>query len=249
MLFVTVQAGRNFQDSIISDYFKTFIQICLFILNNGIVHYMKRIVIYNRASSIVWTFLLLIAGIIAFIYVDLFYLKLFEIIILVVVFLFILCSKGTYISDIIIYDEYIELIYRKNNQLFGIYKKERILKSNIESFDVELIKEELNLYRMHYSYFVTVNIKETNENEIEFKIDSLNGNPYYNFLDFVTNRALIPNFSYKTNGIHKVEKEEIDFILKNGKRKINTLFLVILIIILLTFLSFMLFLLFLCIGK
>ena len=210
---------------------------------------MKRIIIYNRTSSIVWTFLLLIAGIIAFIYVDSFFLKLFESIVVVVIFLFILCSKGTYISDVLIYNEYIELIYRKNNQLFGIYKKEKIFKTNIESFDVDLRKEKLNMHRLRYSYFVTVNIKETNENEIEFKINSLNGNPYYNFLDFVTNRALIPNFSYKTKGIHEFEKEEIYSILRTGKRKPNTLFLVILTIMLLVFLAFMLFLLFLCIGE
>lgn len=173
-------------------------------------------------------FLPLFIGTIVFLQTNGIYSYLCILIIVIVVLSPAFFLKDKYIKEIIIEDEYIELIYKKNFYSFDC-EHIKIPKSDIRKFNVSIEKTEINLYKSKYIYHTRIKICRTSIPAIKIDINRRVGDPYYTFLECLKYSQNIPNFSFKTQGLHSFEKEEIDYILKTGKRKINFIFLGIII--------------------
>lgn len=133
-------------------------------------------------------------------------------IIFVFFIIFSIINNSEYVSDIIIADDYIEIIYKQG--LIEI-KKEIVFKNDIELFEAILSIDE-KITRRHYYLIsktaVTINLKD--KKQIQFVVDSSNGffnsGSYQFILDLMRNSREIPNFKYDVCGNYYLARKDIE---------------------------------------
>ncbi len=134
------------------------------------------------------------------------------IIIFVFFIIFSIINNSEYVSDIIISNDYIEIIYKKG--LIEI-KKEIVFKNDIELFEVILTIDE-KITRRHYYLIsktaVTINLKDNKQ--IQFVVDSSNSiiscGSYQFLIDLIRNSREIPNFKYDVCGNYYLARKDIE---------------------------------------
>ena len=127
-------------------------------------------------------------------------------------------NKEKYVSEIYIFNESIEIIYKiKGKEV----ERKQILKKDIEKFDINTKLELKRQGRSSYTYTGnTVSIKTKND-EISFFNSSENtffGCPYQLILDLIKYRKEIPNFKYKVSGSNIFAKKDIEYFYEFEKR-------------------------------
>ena len=135
------------------------------------------------------------------------------------IFLKSLLSKEVYLGEILVFDDYIELIYKKQNK---VKMTKKILKSDIKSFSInaELIVQNVGKSSICICTFLT-SIKLKNDKDVYFNQDSadkLFGCPYQYILDVLSACKDIPNFSYKLHGNNEFARADIDYFNRFGRR-------------------------------
>lgn len=123
-----------------------------------------------------------------------------------------------YVSEILIYDESIVLVYKIKGK--EVERKE-ISKNNIKNFKITTSANIVRLRKGSYTEVRnTINIK-TKDEEIVFSATAENllfGCPYQLILDLIKYSNNIPNFNYKTRGTDIYAKKDIEYYCQHGKR-------------------------------
>lgn len=129
-------------------------------------------------------------------------------------------SKIEYVSDILLFQDYLELIYKVRNK---ITKKEKIFFSDISSFEVKAKLDNETIGRSTYvkSDIETI-IKLRNREDIYFSTigsNSLTSFCSYKYvLDILKAAQMIPNFSLKLRGNCEYAIENINYFKRFGKK-------------------------------
>jgi len=119
-----------------------------------------------------------------------------------------------YLSEIIVFDDYLELIYRKFNI---ITSRKKILKNEIEAFELHI---KCNASQKRYLKVHTCSrtvIQLNNDETISFSVDEytdLSRSPYQYILDITALSNQIPNFHYDIVSVN----EEFTPIIENDIR-------------------------------
>ena len=120
-------------------------------------------------------------------------------------------NKSASVSELIIAADYIDIIYKK---IFREVKKIRILKNEIEVFELVATIDKKNIIIENFIYSNTiVTIKLKNKKTIQFVQNSLIrlwGSPYQFVIDLIKNSNEIPNFKYKIKGNYILAKKDIE---------------------------------------
>lgn len=129
-------------------------------------------------------------------------------------------KKGPYISDLIIYDDSIALVYKNGNK--KLYTR-KILKSNIKEFNYRLCASNERNGRYSWCHCLSeVKILLNDSKTFEFSVDSngqLFGCAYQFALDVLKESKQIPNFKFRFRGGNDYVKREIEYFVKHGKKK------------------------------
>lgn len=115
--------------------------------------------------------------------------------------------KSPYVSDILVYDKFLELIYKVKGRTVS---KTRIKKSDITKFSAEIKISESSDKLTDCNVKVTISLQ--NKNPIFFPIKanqlSLDGwKVHQNAINLVKNSKYLPNFSYEVIGSEYAAKE------------------------------------------
>ncbi|MBQ8475809.1 hypothetical protein IJ531_01990, partial [bacterium] len=136
----------------------------------------------------------------------------FFLFILLPIFFKSLTSKEKYLSEIIVEDNYIELVYKIQSK---VVIRRKIYKNEIKSFSVSADISTQRYGKNTVCVCVSHNIIKLNNNEsILFSQNSivqLFGCPYQYILDVIKESANIPNFSYKIKGDNELARADIDY--------------------------------------
>ena len=143
----------------------------------------------------------------------------FFLFILLPIFFKSLTSKEKYLSEIIVEDNYIELVYKIQSK---VVIRRKIYKNEIKSFSVSADISTQRYGKNTVCVCVSHNIIKLNNNEsILFSQNSivqLFGCPYQYILDVIKESANIPNFSYKIKGDNELARADIDYFVRYSKR-------------------------------
>ncbi len=143
-----------------------------------------------------------------------------QIFITVVPFYFVLFppSRGNYVTDILIDEDFITIIRKKWKKL----EIKKIERKKIKSFFVHLLFKRENTPRGSiYVCKITIKIKTYDENTEEFTEEFKSFGmscPYRLLLDLIKVRNVIPNFSYKISSCDDYIEAEIKNFEKTGKK-------------------------------
>ena len=144
----------------------------------------------------------------------------FYIILFLLIFsiILILIENTSYISEMIISSNYIEIIYKQ-----GLKEEKRIVieKADIESFEAI---SSIDKYRIRKGSIIKSNtlveIKLKDKKCIKFFVDSKNrlyGCPYQFILDLIKFSREIPNFKYEILGNYYFAKKDIENYIQYGR--------------------------------
>lgn len=120
---------------------------------------------------------------------------------------YLFAPKSPYISDILVYDKFLELIYKVKGRTVS---KTRIKKSDITKFSAEIKISESSDRLTDCNIKVTISLQ--NKNPIFFPIKtnqlSLDGwKVHQKAINLVKNSKYLPNFSYEVTGSEYAAKE------------------------------------------
>jgi len=129
-------------------------------------------------------------------------------------------KKGQYVSDLVITDSYLQLIYKEKGKITEV----RTLESfDIKSFKVDVHINTVQLGRrrsIEVTNYVTIKLKsgetisfEATPSALEFSMCA-----YKFILELIKVSNNIPNFKYKINTDEESFKEDIEYFAQHGKR-------------------------------
>ncbi|MBR2069522.1 MAG: hypothetical protein IJ877_07160 [Candidatus Gastranaerophilales bacterium] len=129
-------------------------------------------------------------------------------------------SKDIYVSDILLFDDYLELIYKKNNK--EAFKR-KIFKNEIKEYSlVSDISIQKYGSKSQVCVCITNNKITLNNGECIFfnhnSFTKLFGCPYQFLLDMLKVSKEIPNFKYRLKGDNEFAKKDVEHFIINGKR-------------------------------
>ena len=129
-------------------------------------------------------------------------------------------KKGQYVSDLIVTDSYLQLIYKEKGKITEV--------KTIESFDIKSFKVDVHIRVVQLgrrrsaevTNYVTIKLKsgdtisfEASPSALEFSMCA-----YKFILELIKVSNNIPNFSYKVKSEDESFKEDIQYFAQHGKR-------------------------------
>ena len=130
-----------------------------------------------------------------------------------------LLSKETYLSELLVFDDYIELVYKKQNK---IVTTKKIFKSEIQKFSLNagLVTQRVGKGTICICTSST-SIKLKNDKDVCFNQNStaqLFGCPYQYILDVLSVSKDIPNFNLNLHGDNEYARADIDYYRRFGRK-------------------------------
>ena len=168
---------------------------------------------------IIWLFIVILFAIIEYITLKRFFDCLFLLLIIIPLVLYDFVKKDKYLSEILIYDDFIQLVYKCRNV---VVNTKNIKKQNIKNFHVDCHIPEL-YDRTYYAITnITIEVQEsepivynfsTNQSSLMGLFDS----NWQTIINLVKEHDKIPNFSYNLTGNCSYAKAQIEQYYKTQK--------------------------------
>ena len=192
---------------------------------------LTRIIIEKRNSTkhiILWLIILIFFAVVEYITLKRFF-SFFIFLVLIIPFILKDYNKNDkYLSEILIFDDFLQLIYKCGNM---VVSQRNIKKKDIKNFYVEAyIKEQ---HARAYSADTNIKIEiQDSEYPIVYKcskdisstpLTGLFDSVYQTIINLVTIHDKIPNFSYKITGNCEIAKAQIKHYYNTQNRKIGIL--------------------------